>query len=88
MNDISKEILDKVTECKNIDEVVNVLNANGINLTKETIEKELLSNKPVELSDDDLDNVTGGVGLLNMFTQEMTKLLRDKISDLIKEKFL
>lgn len=87
MSDIKKELLDKVSECKNIDDVVTLLNDNGINLTKEAVEKKFFKNDIQELSDDDLNNVTGGVGVVDVFASQLTKFIKTKLIDFISEQF-
>ena len=85
MSDISKDLLNKVADCKSVDDIVNTLNANGVSVTKEVLEKEMFSKEPQELSDDDLNNVTGGVGLVNILTEQLAKFIKGKLEDLAKD---
>lgn len=85
MSDISKDLLNKVADCKSVDDIVNTLNANGVSVTKEVLEKEMFSKEPQELSDDDLNNVTGGVGLVNILTEQLAKFIKGKLEDLVKD---
>lgn len=85
MSDISKDLLNKVADCKSVDDIVNTLNANGVSVTKEVLEKEMFSKEPQELSDDDLNNVTGGVGLVNILTEQLAKFIKGKLEDLVED---
>lgn len=51
---------DKILACKNVEEMIKLFADNGIQITKEEIEVAI-SKKSGELSDDELENVTGGL---------------------------
>ena len=62
--EMSKELLAKAKEAKNPDELMSLAKENGIELTAESAASyfERLNSKTGELSDSELDNVSGGCG--------------------------
>ena len=58
---ITKEMLDKALECKTADQLVALAKDNGITLTKEEAEAYLSEMDNMELDEDALDNVAGGM---------------------------
>ena len=59
LDDNMKESLQN---CSSIDEMIDTFKKNGIDISKEVIESAL-SNKSGELSDDELENVNGGMNI-------------------------
>ena len=60
---ISKELLEKAKTAKSAEELLAMTKAENIELTEEQAAKALAEiNKAGELSDEELDNVTGGCG--------------------------
>lgn len=60
---ISKELLEKAKTAKSAEELLAMTNAENIELTEEQAAKAFAEiNKAGELSDEELDNVTGGCG--------------------------
>ena len=62
--EMNKELLAKAKEAKNPDELMSLAKENGIELTAESAAScfERLNSKTGELSDSELDNVSGGCG--------------------------
>ena len=62
--EMNKELLAKAKEAKTPDELMSLANENGIELTAESAASyfERLNSKTGELSDSELDNVSGGCG--------------------------
>ena len=58
---ITKEMLDKALECKTADQLVALAKDNGITLTKEEAEAYMAEMDNMELDEDALDNVAGGM---------------------------
>lgn len=57
---ISQELEEKVRNAETVEEVVQACAEAGIQVTKEQLEAELLPETEGELSEDMLDNVSGG----------------------------
>lgn len=57
---ISQELEEKIRNAETVEEVVQVCTEAGIQVTKEQLEAELLPQTEGELSEDMLDNVSGG----------------------------
>ena len=62
--EMNKELLEKAKEAKTPDELMSLAKENGIELTAESAASyfERLNSKTGELSDSELDNVSGGCG--------------------------
>ena len=58
---ITKEILEKASHCKTADQLVALAKDNGITLTKEEAEAYMAEMDNMELDEDALDNVAGGM---------------------------
>lgn len=58
--ELTAELKEKVDKAENLDEVIAILNAEGVEITKEQLEAAVAAEND-ELSEDDLDNVSGGV---------------------------
>ena len=58
---ISKEMLEKALECETADELVALAKAEGFTLTKEEAEAYMAEMDNMELDEDALDNVAGGM---------------------------
>ena len=61
MTKITREMLEKAEQCETADELVALAKANGITLTKEEAEAYLSEMDNMELDEDALDNVAGGM---------------------------
>ncbi len=61
MTKITREMLEKALKCETADELVALAKANGITLTKEEAEAYLSEMDNMELDEDALDNVAGGM---------------------------
>ena len=60
---LTNEQLKKVKEANSFEELVALAKAEGIEMTEEEIKNQLnLTSKEGEISDDELDNVSGGCG--------------------------
>ena len=59
---ITKEMLEKALECKTADELVALAKAEGFTLTKEEAEAYLAELEEMELDEEALDKVAGGIG--------------------------
>ena len=58
---ITKEMMEKAEQCKTADDLVALAKANGITLTKEEADAYLAEMDNMELDEDALDNVAGGM---------------------------
>ncbi|MBR5672389.1 MAG: Nif11-like leader peptide family RiPP precursor [Spirochaetales bacterium] len=58
---ITKEMVDKALKCETADELVALAKAEGFTLTKEEAEAYLSEMDNMELDEDALDNVAGGM---------------------------
>ena len=61
MTKVTKEMLEKALKCETADELVALAKANGFTLTKEEAEAYLSEMDNMELDEDALDNVAGGM---------------------------
>ncbi len=61
MTKITKEMVAKALECKTVDELIALAKAEGFTLTKEEAEAYLSEMDNMELDEDALDNVAGGM---------------------------
>jgi predicted ribosomally synthesized peptide with nif11-like leader len=61
MTKITKEMVAKAAECETADELVALAKAEGFTLTKEEAEAYLSEMDNMELDEDALDNVAGGM---------------------------
>jgi len=60
---MNKEQLNKISNCKSVDEVLELAKSNGKAITKEEAKKAFdLTHSNGELSDEEVSNVSGGVG--------------------------
>lgn len=57
---ISQELEEKIRQAETVEEVVQACTEEGIQITKEQLEAGLLPESEGELSEDMLDNVSGG----------------------------
>ena len=60
-NEITKEIIEKAMQCKTADELIALAKANGYTITKEEAEAYMAEIGEVELTDEQLKNVAGGL---------------------------
>ena len=58
---ITKEILEKASHCKTADELIALAEAEGFEITKAEADAYLAELDDVELDEDALDNVAGGM---------------------------
>ena len=58
---ITKEILEKASHCKTAEELIALAKAEGFELTKEEAEAYMAEMDNMELDEDALDNVAGGM---------------------------
>ena len=58
---ITREMLEKAAQCKTADELVALAKDNGVTLTKEEADAYLAEMDNMELDEDALDNVAGGM---------------------------
>ena len=58
---ITKEMLEKALECKTAEELVALAKTYGFTLTKEEAEAYMAEMDNMELDEDALDNVAGGI---------------------------
>ena len=61
MTKITREMLEKAAQCETADELIARAKASGITLTKEEAEAYLSEMDNMELDEDALDNVAGGM---------------------------
>lgn len=81
LNNESKQALSKATS---LDEMLKIFANNGLDVSEEDI-KSVANKSGTELSDDDLENVTGGLD--PTFVIQMTlKFLSDRLKDNLKDK--
>ena len=57
---ITKEMLEKASQCETAEELVALAKASGVTLTKEEAEAYMAEMDNMELDEDALDNVAGG----------------------------
>lgn len=67
-----------ILQTKDADEIKNILDKNNIDIDFDSLKKMYTSN--VELSDDELENVNGGLDL-NPIIQNVIKAIVNKIKD-------
>ncbi|MCD8347878.1 MAG: hypothetical protein LUD16_08040 [Lachnospiraceae bacterium] len=70
--ELSAELMQKMAECRTAEELIALAKANNMEITAEQAEAAIQKLSPVngELSDDELDNVSGGgVSLMQFFRQ-------------------
>ena len=68
---LNDDVKESLQNCSSIEEMIDTFKNNGIDISKEMIEAAL-SNKSGELSDDELENVNGGMNI-TFFIQEALK---------------
>ena len=61
MTKITKEMVEKALKCETADELVALAKAEGFTLTKEEAEAYMAEMDNMELDEDALDNVAGGM---------------------------
>ena len=61
MKKITKEMIEKAEQCKTADELVALAKAEGFELTKEEAEAYMAEMDNMELDENALDNVAGGM---------------------------
>ena len=59
-NEITKELLDKAMQCKTADELIALVKGNGMDITREEAEEYLAELADVELTDKEMNDVSGG----------------------------
>ena len=59
-NEMTKEMLAKAMQCENAEELVSMVKAYGLDITKEEAEAYLAELDDIELDSDDLQKVAGG----------------------------
>lgn len=84
---IKEELVNELTECKDIDEMVAKLKVNGLDIAKEELTNKLNSFGSGELSDDQLEQVTGGAGVVDLLGQVIAQYGKEKMGDIIKKIF-
>lgn len=64
MNQLTAEQMKSLKEAKSSEEIMELAKANGIEITKADADNayEYINNRDGEISDEELDNVTGGCG--------------------------
>ena len=60
-NEISKELMAKAQACESAGELLKLAKENGVELTKEQAEAYIAEGGMVDLSDEDMAKVAGGV---------------------------
>lgn len=80
LSNLSEQVQEQIKNCKNTEEIITVLKNNGIEITQDDIENSFVDGQ--ELSDDDLNNVTGGLDIMfllqELFGFTFKKLREDK----------
>ena len=80
LSNLSEQVQEQIRNCKNTEEIITVLKNNGIEITQDDIENSFVDGQ--ELSDDDLNNVTGGLDIMfllqELFGFTFKKLREDK----------
>ena len=61
MTKITREMMEKAAQCETADELIALAKASGFTLTKEEAEAYLSEMDNMELDEDALDNVAGGM---------------------------
>ena len=69
-NEISKELMAKAQACETPEELLKLAKENGYELTKEAAEAYLAEGGTVDLSDEDMAKVAGGVDWSCAFNSE------------------
>ena len=88
---ISKELLEKAKQAKTAEELLELAKTENINFTAEEAAKAFAElNKSGELSDEELDNVSGGCGKSprdgNLFGSEAKVTYKYSIGDIVNAK--
>ena len=60
-NEITKEMIEKAMQCKTPEELIALAKTGGIELTKEEAETYLTEIEDLELDDENLKNIAGGM---------------------------
>lgn len=80
LSNLSEQVQEQIKNCKNTEEIITVFKNNGIEITQDDIENSFVDGQ--ELSDDDLNNVTGGLDIMfllqELFGFTFKKLREDK----------
>ncbi|MDO5440605.1 MAG: hypothetical protein Q4F12_03615 [Erysipelotrichaceae bacterium] len=82
--ELNEKLISELGNCKNIKEAAKVMANNGINISEEDLMKRFSSLGKQELTDDDLNNVTGGSDIINLLVKNLTVLGREKIEEVVK----
>ena len=61
LNTITKEMFEKAMQCKSADELIALAKAGGVELTKEEAEAYMAELADVELNEETLKKVAGGI---------------------------
>lgn len=85
--ELSNELIEKLGNCKNLKEASKVMLENGINITEEELMKKFSELGQQELSDDDLNAVTGGTGIVDVVVKNLTQISREKMVEVIESIF-
>ncbi len=62
-NEITKEMIEKAMQCKTAEELIALAKTGGINLTKDEAEAYLAELTDLELDNETLEKIAGGVGI-------------------------
>ena len=80
LSNLSEQVQEQIKNCKNTEEIITVFKNNGIEITQDDIENSFVDGQ--ELSDDDLNNVTGGLDIMfllqELFGFTFKKIREDK----------
>lgn len=87
MKELTEELYSELKNVKSDDEAIALLNGEGINVNKSDLMKSLYQYDKVELDDDDLSMVTGGVDFISIFVQQVTKMGREKLTEVFSQYF-
>lgn len=86
MTELNQNIINKLSDCNSIEEAVKLFADNGIDISKDDLIKAMDKYSKTELTDDDLDNVVGGFGLVDSLAQYLAKIAKGKIINLLNNK--
>ena len=62
-NEITKEMIEKAMQCKTAEELIALAKTGGIDLTKDEAEAYLAELTDLELDNETLEKIAGGVGI-------------------------
>ena len=61
--ELTKEMLEKAMQCKTAEELIALAKAEGVEITKEEAEAYLAELTDIELDNETLEKIAGGVGI-------------------------